>query len=81
MDKWEDRAVSVVTYREGLSLEVRELLTITLPGKHPVSVINTHGLVGLLNQLGGEGWELVDVESGTFYLKRRAKPKKARKRR
>jgi hypothetical protein len=80
MDKWEYCVVTVAIYREGSSLEVRELLTLALPGKHPVSVVNTHGLAGLLNQLGSEGWELVDVESGTFYLKRRARPQKALKR-
>ena len=40
------------------------------PGAHRASVTHAFGSVGLLNQLGSEGWELVDVESGAFYLKR-----------
>jgi hypothetical protein len=76
METWEYCAVSLVTYREG-SGETHELLTITFPGAHPESIKNPFGLIGLLNQLGADGWELVDVEAGVFYLKRQAKPLKS----
>jgi hypothetical protein len=50
-------------------------LFIRKPGAARTSITNALGSVGLLNQLGKEGWELVDVESGTFYLKRPIKSK------
>ena len=71
MQKWEYCAVTVTTYSQGTGGTPLELLSIRLPGAHRTSVSNPYGSVGLLNQLGTKGWELVDVESGTFYLKRR----------
>jgi hypothetical protein len=76
METWEYAAIGVALYREGSGGGTRELLTLTLPGAHPSSASHPFGLIGVLNQLGTEGWELVDVEAGTFYLKRRAKQKK-----
>ena len=76
MHNWEYCAVSVAIYNEGTGGGPQELLSIRLPGAHSKSVTNTYGLVGLLNQLGAQGWELVDVESGTFYLKRPKRMKK-----
>ena len=73
MQQWEYCSVDVTLYREGSSGGTRELLHITLPGAHPASASNAFGLIGLLNQLGSEGWELVDVDGRTFYLKRPAK--------
>jgi hypothetical protein len=74
MDRWEYCAVKVVAqYREGGGGGPQELLEIRLPGKDASSVSNPFGLVGFLNQLGSKGWELVDVEGATFYLKRRVK--------
>jgi hypothetical protein len=71
MTTWEYCAVDVVLYREGSEPDVvRELLYIRKPGASRTSITNALGSIGLLNQLGAEGWELVDVESGTFYLKR-----------
>ncbi len=69
MPKWEYCVVSVEIYREG-SGRIHELLYITRPGKARASITNPLGALGLLNKLGGEGWELVDVEAGSFYLKR-----------
>lgn len=71
--QWEYCAVDVTTYSAGTGGEPQELLHIRLPGAQRVSVSNAHGSVGLLNQLGSQGWELVDVESGTLYLKRQKK--------
>jgi hypothetical protein len=34
-------------------------------------VTNAFGSLGLLNALGSEGWELVDVEGSAFYMKRK----------
>ena len=73
MHTWEYCVINVVLYREGTGGGTRELLTLTLPGAHPASATNAFGSIGLLNQLGSEGWELVDVEAGAFYLKRRVK--------
>jgi len=73
VQKWAYCAVDVVTYDDGTGGGPLELLHIRLPGAHKASISNAYGSVGLLNQLGGEGWELVDVEGGTFYLKRQAK--------
>jgi hypothetical protein len=76
MTKWEYCAVEVVLYHDGSEPDtVRELLFIRKPGAARTSITNALGSVGLLNQLGKEGWELVDVESGTFYLKRPIKSK------
>ena len=65
--------MSVTTYNQGTGGAPLELLSIRLPGAHRTNVTNPYGLVGLLNQLGTKGWQLVDVESGTFYLKRMKK--------
>jgi hypothetical protein len=70
MHRWEYCVVDVTTYREGSGGAPREFLEIRLPGAHRASVTHAFGSAGLLNQLGSEGWELVDVESGSFYLKR-----------
>jgi hypothetical protein len=74
VDNWEYCSVHTATYRDGTGI-TREVLTITLPGEHPAGAQNAYGLVGLLNHLGAEGWELVDVEASTFYLKRPLKLK------
>jgi hypothetical protein len=71
MHKWEYCAVDVTIYREGTGGPPQEFLEIRRPGAHRAGVTHAFGVVGLLNQLGSEGWELVDVESGVFYLKRR----------
>ena len=73
MHKWEYCALHVTIYREGSGGPARELLEITLPGAHKASVSNPYGPMGMMNELGSEGWELVDAESGTFYFKRQAK--------
>jgi hypothetical protein len=73
MHQWEYCVVNVALYREGGGGPPRELLSITLPGEQLKGVTNALGLVGLLNQLGCERWELVDVEAGSFYLKRPVK--------
>jgi hypothetical protein len=70
MTRWQYSVVTVELYREGTGGGTRELLSITRPGQQRTSISNPLGLVGLLNQLGADGWELVDVESGNFYLKR-----------
>ncbi len=79
MQKWEYCAVHVTIYREGSGGPARELLEITLPGAQRASVSNPYGLIGLMNHLGSEGWELVDAESGTFYFKRQANTKGAKR--
>jgi hypothetical protein len=33
-------------------------------------VVHPLGIIGLLNQLGQDEWELVDVEGQVYYLKR-----------
>jgi hypothetical protein len=71
--KWEYCAVDVTTYNDGTGGPSLELLHIRRPGAHTVSVSNPYGSIGLLNQLGSEGWELAEVENGTFYLKRQKK--------
>ncbi len=73
MSTWEYCAVDVAMYSEGTGGEPRELLSVRLPGAHKASVANAYGLVGLLNQLGSEGWELVDADRGAFFLKRQKK--------
>jgi hypothetical protein len=72
MTRWEYCVVHVVQYREGgdPNLETRELLSITLPGAARTSVSHPLGSIGLLNQLGAEGWELVQVAANGIYLKR-----------
>jgi hypothetical protein len=73
MHRFEYCNVKVTLYREGSDPgPARELLTLHLPGEAPKGVNEPAGLMGLLNALGSEGWELVDVESGTYWLKRRA---------
>ena len=42
-----------------------------MPGQPRKDVVNPLGVVGLLNELGHDGWELVDVEESVFFLKRR----------
>ena len=69
MTRWEYCIVTVEIYREGSGV-TRELLSITRPGEHRAAITNPLGLAGLVNELGADGWELVDVESGNFYLKR-----------
>ena len=74
MANWEYCAVEVTTYISGSGGGPQELLSLRLPGAHRKDVTNAYGAVGLLNELGAAGWELVDVERATFYLKRPAKP-------
>ena len=76
MPHWEYCAVKVAAlYREGSDPAgtMRELLTVRMPGANEASASHPFGLVGLLNQLGAEGWELVDAENGTWWMKRPAK--------
>ena len=74
MSTWEYCAVYLVaTYMHGSGGEPQELLKVKYPGAPAVDASNAFGAVGLLNELGKVGWELVDVETGTFYLKRRVK--------
>jgi hypothetical protein len=74
MHTWEHCAVYVTLYREGSSPgEPQELLQIRWPNQHKTSISHQYGVIGLLNQLGGDGWELVDVENGVYYLKRPGK--------
>ncbi len=70
MPRWEHCAVYVALYREGTGGGTRELLSVQLPGEQQKGVTNPLGLIGLLNQLGADRWELVDVEASVFYLKR-----------
>lgn len=73
MQKFEYCNVKVTLFREGGDPgPARELLTLHLPGAPPASVPLSVDLMGLLNQLGSEGWELVDFESGIYWLKRNA---------
>jgi len=71
--KWEYCAVYVSVYQDGSGGAPREMLEIKMPDAQKTGVSNAHGSVGLLNQLGTDGWELVDVEGGTFFLKRARK--------
>ena len=73
MPNWEYCAVEVTTYVSGSGGGPQELLSIRLPGAHRQDVTNAYGVIGLLNELGGKGWELVDAEAATFYLKRQTK--------
>jgi hypothetical protein len=41
------------------------------PGEPQKGVTNALGVIGLLNELGADGWELVDVEDSVLYLKRK----------
>jgi hypothetical protein len=71
MQKFEYCNVKVALHREGTDLgPARELLTLHLPGAAPASVPVSTDLMGLLNQLGSDGWELVDFEAGVYWLKR-----------
>jgi hypothetical protein len=73
MQDWEYCRIEITLFREGTGGGTRELLAITRPGATPESITHPFGVMGLLNQLGGEGWELVDVAPSAMYLKR---PKK-----
>jgi hypothetical protein len=73
MPNWEYCAIYVASYRDGSGGGTQELLETKMPGAQRTSVSNTFGSIGLLNQLGNDGWELVDVEGATFYLKREKK--------
>lgn len=73
MHRWEYCSVIVTIHIDGTGGGPRELLEIRMPGAHKTSVTHPYGSIGLVNQMGSEGWELVDVESGTFYLKRQTK--------
>lgn len=70
MSRWEHCAVYVALYREGTGGGTRELLSVQMPGEAQKSVTNPLGAIGVLNDLGSDGWELVDVEGSVFYLKR-----------
>ena len=72
MQHWEYCAVSVTLYREGSDPAgtMRELLSTRMPGAAEAGASHPYGLVGLLNQLGHDGWELVDAEAGRYFLKR-----------
>jgi hypothetical protein len=73
MHRYEYCNVKVALYREGGDPgPAQELLTLQLPDVAPASVTAPFGVTGLLNKLGSEGWELVDVESGTYWLMRKA---------
>jgi len=71
MSKWEYCAVYVALYRDGTGGGTRELLSVQMPGEPQKGVTNPLGVIGLLNELGADGWELVDVENTVWYLKRR----------
>ena len=70
MQHWEYCVIDIAYYSEGTGGGRQELLYLTLPGQQRTSVTNVAGSIGLLNQLGSDGWELVDVEPGLMYLKR-----------
>jgi hypothetical protein len=70
MARWEHCVVHVIEYRRGDGSPPQELLEITMPGARVEGTSHPFGLVGLLNQLGEQGWELVDVEGRTHFLKR-----------
>ena len=73
MPRYEYCKVKVSLYNEGSdSGPATELLTLQLPGEQAASVTEPLGVTGLLNTLGADGWELVDVESGSFWLMRKA---------
>ncbi len=75
MPHWEYCVVHVALYRDGADPtgEPRELLSITLPGARSTSTSHPLGSIGLLNQLGAEGWELVQVAANGIYLKRQTR--------
>jgi hypothetical protein len=73
MQQWEYCAVYVSLYASGSGGGVLELLELKLPGHQRESVQDPFGSIGLLNRLGQDGWELVDVEGGAFFLKRPVK--------
>ena len=71
MRSWAYAIVRVTLFREGNSnAPARELYSVSFPNQVPTAVDDAFGLPGVLNQLGSEGWELVDVESGAYYFKR-----------
>ena len=65
--------VSTIRTLEGPPIDT---MTLTLPGGEPTVVTSALGHMGLLNQMGGDGWALVDVESDTFYMMRKLKSAK-----
>jgi len=73
MHRYEYCRVNVSLYKEGSdSGPATEFLSLQLPGGQAASVTEPLGVTGLLNRLGADGWELVDVESGSFWLMRKA---------
>jgi hypothetical protein len=75
MQKWEYCLVQVTQYRDGNEPDnqIRELLSVTMPGANRASASHPLGSMGLLNELGAQGWELIDVEPGGYYMKRKTK--------
>ena len=70
MMTWEYCAIYVTLYTSGSGGGPQELLEVKMPGHQREAVQDAFGAVGLLNRLGRDGWELVDVEGGAFFLKR-----------
>jgi len=70
MHKWEHCVVYTIEYRDGSGGPTRELYEVQLPGAARTSIASPLGAVGVLNQLGDDGWELVDVEADRYFLKR-----------
>jgi hypothetical protein len=56
MSKWEHCAVYVALYRDGTGGGTRELLSVQMPGEPQKGVTNPLGVIGLLNELGSDGW-------------------------
>jgi hypothetical protein len=71
MPKWDHCAVYVALYQSGTGGGPQEILSVRMPGQPRKDVVNPLGVIGLLNELGHDGWELVDVEESVFFLKRR----------
>ena len=71
MPKWEHCAVYVALYQSGTGGGPQEILSVRMPGQPRKDVVNSLGVVGLLNELGHDGWELVDVKESVFSLKPR----------
>ncbi len=70
MPHWEYCLLQVIKYREGTDSTPRELYSVTRPNSQPTPIASSFGLAGVLNDLGAEGWRLVDVEAGTHYFER-----------